>query len=162
MTIIKLELNLVQFHDDTYRSDEAFRAGQLRAFGKLLSPLHFPTSSSDREDIMVRLTYQALSVLGEKGENDLKKLSIEEQSQIIQRASEHYKRGTELMIPPMVIYDHLSEDDKICFERHFNVRGRVPMFLSDFRASDYDEQKRMISLELKSTASTGYDLSELD
>ncbi len=144
------DFDLTKFHDDTYRSDEAFRAQQLRSFGSICSPMHFRTPAQERKDILMRLSYQALSVLGDRVHSDL---SGSDLSYVVENALTYFNFSGEKYSPTMVLPTTLipkvSSDLRDIYKKTFDLTGNVPIF-----GSDFDLKKLKKAIDEKGTLNT--------
>ena len=63
--VLKIDLDLTNYHHSNYMSDRAFRAGNVCTFGHQLSPLFRPSTKIDRWFSIEHFLFQGLSVLSD-------------------------------------------------------------------------------------------------
>jgi len=132
--LARLNISIQKWHDDHYRSDAAFMSGQIRSYGSIANPSMFRSSNVERNDILHRLSYQALSVIGQRASMDFDKSDF---GSIIQNAATYYLNLDETsqmhMCIPIQILPKVDNAIQRAYRSTFNILSdTVPMFLTQW------------------------------
>ena len=137
--ILKVDFNLTNFHNLNYRSDEAFRAGNVRTFGLQLTPSSRPSTRIDRGNVYEYLSYQGISVLSDRYVHE----SGPNLTPDAQKAESYFwnsEKDCPTMICPTALFNHIDYDHLKAYEKiDFDLRSDVPKFISEFHIDKFIE-----------------------
>ena len=146
--VLKLRFNLKNFHDLNYRSNEAFRTGQVRNFGLPLSPLSRPSTKFDRDNVAHYLCFQGIGVLSDRFRYEQR----DDPNSIPKtRALKYFWQNeseTPTLICPTALIEHVSSSHQRAYKRmNFDLKGTDPKFISDFYIDELVEALDQIRVE---------------